>query len=166
MNKKEDWVFHNTQLLLENYREVVWSLEVSVFQSSINFREEFGSTIEEFLDLSYNAGLDLPTSDVAARIQSINKSRNMLRIIDNAISILREKHKNGELYYWILYYAYLSPQETKSVEEILDKLALYAQDISRRSYFRKREEAIIELGHLLWGYSTKETNKVLEHFEL
>ena len=38
MEKKEKWVFHNTQLLLEHYRDVVWSLEVSVFQANVNFQ--------------------------------------------------------------------------------------------------------------------------------
>ena len=96
MKKDDKVIFHNTRLLLEHYRNVVWSLEVSVFQTNANFQEEFGSTIEEFLELSYEAGLDLPASDVAARIRSINKSRNMLRIIDSAVALLREKYRNGE----------------------------------------------------------------------
>lgn len=96
MKKDDKVIFHNTQLLLEHYRDVVWSLEVSVFQTNVNFQEEFGNTIEEFLELSYEAGLDLPASDVAARIRSINKSRNMLRIIDSAVALLREKYRNGE----------------------------------------------------------------------
>ena len=96
MKKDDKAIFHNTQLLLEHYRDVVWSLEVSVFQTNVNFQAEFGNTIEEFLELSYEAGLDLPASDVAARIRSINKSRNMLRIIDSAVALLREKYRNGE----------------------------------------------------------------------
>ena len=103
MKKDDKAIFHNTQLLLEHYRDVVWSLEVSVFQTNVNFQEEFGNTIEEFLELSYEAGLDLPASDVAARIRSINKSRNMLRIIDSAVALLREKYRNGEECYWVLY---------------------------------------------------------------
>ena len=90
MKKDDKVIFHNTQLLLEHYRDVVWSLEVSVFQTNVNFQAEFGNTIEEFLELSYEAGLDLPASDVAARIRSINKSRNMLRIIDSAVALLRK----------------------------------------------------------------------------
>ena len=64
MKKDDKAIFHNTQLLLEHYRDVVWSLEVSVFQTNVNFQAEFGNTIEEFLELSYEAGLDLPASDV------------------------------------------------------------------------------------------------------
>ena len=164
MDENKKWIFHNTRLLLEKYRDVVWSLEVSAARLNSEFRAEFGSTLEEFLDRSYEAGLDLPEADVTARIHSINKSRNMLRIIDNAVSLLREKHKNGEKFYWILYYAYLSPQELKDTEEIIEKLIPYIGEISRATYFRKRDEAARELGNLLWGYTTKECNSIIEHY--
>ena len=88
----------------------------------------------------------------------------MLRIIDNAVSLLREKHKNGEKFYWILYYAYLSPQELKDTEEIIEKLIPYIGEISRATYFRKRDEAARELGNLLWGYTTKECNSIIEYY--
>jgi len=99
MGNKEDWIFHNTKLLLEHYRDVVWNLEVAAFRANASFQSEFGSSLEEFLELSYEAGLDLPESDVASRIQSMNKSRNMLRLIDSSVTILRERNKSGEIYY-------------------------------------------------------------------
>ena len=34
MKKDDKVIFHNTRLLLEHYRNVVWSLEVSVFQTN------------------------------------------------------------------------------------------------------------------------------------
>ena len=166
MSEREDWIFHNTKLLLERYRDVVWSLEVAVFRTNTNFRAEFGTSLEEFLDLSYEAGLDLPTSDVAARIHSMNKSRNILRIIDSAVSMLREKHKNGEIYYWVLYYTYLSPQEIGTVEEIVERLRPYMKDCVDRTYYRKKKEAIQQLGILLWGYTANDytdlTKEILE----
>ena len=99
MNKKEleEKVFHDTKLLLENYRNVVWSLEVETFQTSINFQKEYGTTLEEFLDMIYKAGMEIPESDVASRIESMNKSGNMLEMIDRALELLRIKHQNGEL---------------------------------------------------------------------
>ena len=165
MEKKEKWVFHNTQLLLEHYRDVVWSLEVSVFQANVNFQSEFGNTIDEFLELSYEAGLDLPSSDVAARIRSMNKSRNMLRIIASAISLMREKYRNGEECYWVLYYTYLSPQSIGTVEDIVEKLSEFFLDFSRSTYYRRKNEGINQLGNLLWGYTTKKCDPVLDLFD-
>lgn len=160
----DDVIFHNTELLLKNYRDVVWSLEVSVFHANNSFLEEYGSTLEDFLDMSYVAGMEIEASDVAARAKSLNRSRNMLRIIDSAVEVLRKKHRNGELYYWVLYYSYLSPQELGSIAEIVEKLSNYAKDMSRRTYFRRRDEAVLQLGRLLWGYTTKECMEILERF--
>lgn len=162
MKKDDKVIFHNTRLLLEHYRNVVWSLEVSVFQTNANFQEEFGSTIEEFLELSYEAGLDLLASDVAARIRSINKSRNMLRIIDSAVALLREKYRNGEECYWVLYYTYLSSQEIEGVDEIVEKLSEMFRDFSRSTYYRRKNESIRRMGDLLWGFRTSCCDSALE----
>ena len=98
MNKKDfdEKVFHDTKLLLEHYRDVVWSLEVETFQTSLNFQKEYGTTLEDFLDMTYKAGMEISESDVASRIESMNKSRNMLKIIDRAMELLQMKHQDGE----------------------------------------------------------------------
>ena len=88
-------------------------------------------------------------------------SRN---IQDSAIDLLRNKHKNGESYYWLLYYSYLSPQQMRNVEEIIEKLRPHIRDISMRTYYRKRQECIGALSSILWGYTSKDSMEVLEQF--
>ena len=88
----------------------------------------------------------------------------MLRIIDSAVSLLREKYRNGEECYWVLYYTYLSPQSIGTVEDIVDKLSGFFQDFSRSTYYRRKNEAINQLGSLLWGYTTKKCEPVLGLF--
>jgi len=63
-----------------------------------------------------------------------------------------------------LYYTYLSPQELKGVEEIIDSLQPHIKDISSSTYYRKRREAIEALGAVLWGYTAKDTAEILEEF--
>ena len=154
--KDEDTLFHNTEVLLKNYRDVVWSLEVAVHRVIQNFYQEYGRDIEGFLELTYEAGLDLNGTEIEAQTKTIARSRNMLRMIDCSVDLLRTKHKNGELYYWILYYTYLSPQEMQNIDEIVDKLKDYMKDISRSTYFRKKNEAVMQLGRVLWGYTSRE----------
>lgn len=151
--KMDTAVYHNTELLLKHYRDVVWSLEVSVNRINRNFYQEYGKDIDGFLDLTYEAGLDLKGTEIEAQTETLAKSRNMLRMIDCSVDLLRTKHKNGELYYWILYYTYLSPQEMQNIDEIVDKLRNYMKDVSRSTYFRKKNEAIMHLGMVLWGYT-------------
>lgn len=64
---KGDARYHNTWLLLRKYRDVTWSLEVSVAQAKNTFKKEFGSTLEEFLDSIYTAGVDFEDCHLADR---------------------------------------------------------------------------------------------------
>ena len=88
----------------------------------------------------------------------------MLKLMESAIDLLRNKHKYGEMYYWILYYAFLSPQQYKNADEIIEQLTPHIRDISYRTYYRKRREAIESLSCILWGYTEKECLNVLEEF--
>ena len=55
---KETPEYHNTYLLLKKYRDVVWNLELSVQRVRNKFRIEMGSSIEDFLESAYIAGLE------------------------------------------------------------------------------------------------------------
>ena len=54
----------------------------------------------------------------------------MLKLLDSSVDLLRNKHKNGEVYYWLIYYTFLSPQQLRNVEEIIEKLRPHIRDIS------------------------------------
>lgn len=159
---KGDAKYHNTWLLLRKYREVVWSMELSVSQARGAFRREFGMTVEEYLDSMYLAGADLSDSKLEDRAQGIQMSYDMLKLLDGAIDLMRTKHYRGEEYYWILYYTYLSPQIIGSVDDIVESLRPHMKDVSRRTYYRKRRESIEILSSLLWGYADRETTAALE----
>ena len=88
----------------------------------------------------------------------------MLKLMESAVDLMRTKHKNGETYYWILYYTFLSPQEFSNVDEILENLSANMKGITYRTYYRKRHEAIEALGSILWGYTSIECMNVIETF--
>ena len=161
---KETPEYHNTYLLLKKYRDVVWSLELSVQKIKNKFRIEMGSSIEDFLDSAYLAGVDFADSGLTEHTKSIEQSHKMIKLMESAVELLRNKHKYGETYYWILYYAFLSPQQYKNADEIIEKLMPHIRDISYRTYYRKRREAIESLSCILWGYTEKECSSVLEQF--
>lgn len=160
----ENPLYHDTWKLLKKYRDVVWSLELSVQQVRNKFEIEYGSSIEDFLDSVYLAGADLSGSTIERHAECIEQSHRMLKLLDNAIDLLRTKHKNGETYYWLLFYTFLSPQQLRNVEEIIEKLRPYIRDISFRTYYRKRQEAIDALSSILWGYTSKDSLAILENF--
>ena len=160
----ENPMYHDTWKLLKKYRDVVWSLEISVQHVRAKFEIEYGTSIEDFLDSTYLAGADLAGSDIEHHAKCIERSHKMLKLLDSAVELLRTRHKNGETYYWLLYYSFLSPQQLKSTEEIIETLRPHIRDISLRTYYRKRREAINTLGSVLWGYTSKDSLEVLDQF--
>ena len=157
-------MYHNTWKLLQKYRDVVWSLELSVQQARNKFEIEFGTNIEDFLDSMYLIGADFSGTDIVHQAKCIERSHKMLKLVDSAVELLRNKHKNGEMFYWVLYYAYLCPQQLRNVEEIIEKLRPHMREISFRTYYRRRTEATEALGSVLWGYTSTDCKEILEHF--
>lgn len=161
----ENPLYHDTWKLLKKYRDVVWSLELSIQQVRSKFEIEYGSSVEEFLESIYLAGADLSGSNIEHHAECIERSHQMLKLLDTAIDLLRSKHKNGESYYWLLYYSFLSPQQHRNVEEIIEKLRPHIRDISFRTYYRKRREAIDALSSVLWGYTSRDSLIILNKLE-
>ena len=160
----ENPLYHDTWKLLQKYRDVVWSMELSVQQVKISFEKEFGQTIDDFLDSIYSAGADLSGTEIEQHARCIQRSNQMIKLVDGALDILRNKHQNGEELYWILYYTYIIPQKLQNTQQIIDKLQTNIREISYRTYFRKRHDAIDALSSILWGYTSKDCMDVLEHF--
>lgn len=160
----EDPRYHNTWCLLKKYRDVVWSLELSVLQLKNQFHVEYGCDVDEFLDSLYAAGADLSGTEIEQHARCVERSNKMLKLVQGALTLLRSKHKNGEILYWVLYYTYLSPQKLENVEEILEQLRPHVHDISFRTYYRRRREAVYTLSTILWGYTTRDSLKILDEF--
>lgn len=108
--------------------------------------ESYGK--EMFLHLSDDSGTELI------------EPMTITGIIDTAIDLMRRKHKKGEFYYWILYYAYLSPQQCENAGAILQLLETKGISISLRTYYVHRDEAIEVLSSILWGYTSQDCEKI------
>lgn len=161
---EENPLFHDTWKLLKNYRDAVWNLELAVQQVRNTFEIEYGNSIEEFLDSIYLAGADIGGTRLENYAKSIERSNKMLNLLNSAVEILRSKHKHGEQYYWILYYSYLSPQQLQNTDEIIENLMPHIANISKRTYYRKRPEAVQALSSILWGYTSKDCLDMLNKF--
>ena len=164
LKPEDDPRFHDTYKFLRKYRDATYSLKVVVHQMETQFRMKYGTSVDEFLDSIYSAGADLSGDDIEERAKSIERSNRMLKMLDSSVDLLRTNHKHGEQYYWILYYTFLSPQEPKGTNEIMEKLRPHISNISYRTYYRKRHAAIEALSTILWGFTAKETIEILNEF--
>ena len=160
----QDERYHDTMLLLKKYRDVVWSLSMSVEHAKSDFRECFGESIEDFLDSVYVAGADLSGTDIEERAKCIERSNKMLNLVDDAVATMRQKHKNGELYYQVLYFNYFSTQEYRSQENILEALEQAGFPMCRKTMIEHRNFAVNIVSNFLWGYTAKETKEILDRF--
>ena len=70
----EDSRYHDTWQLLKKYRDVVWSMELSVQQIKGQFQIEYGSSIDDFLDSIYMAGADLGGTQIENHARCIERS--------------------------------------------------------------------------------------------
>ena len=161
---KQDERYHDTLLLLKKYRDVVWSLSVSVEHVKSDFRECFGENIDDFLESVYVAGADLSGTDIEERAKCIERSNKMLQLVDSAVAMMRNKHKHGELYYQVLYYNFLCEHEYGSLDDVLEALNEAGIMISRRTMFDYRTHAINLVSTYLWGYTAKDTQNILAKF--
>ena len=137
---------------------------MSVQQVKKEFEIEFGSSIDDFLEFVYLAGADLRSTKIENHAWCIERSNQMLKLLNNAVELLRTRHKNGEAYYCVLYYTFLSPQQLDNVSEIIEQLQPHIRDISRTTYYRKREQAVEALSSMLWGYTSKDCMALLTGF--
>lgn len=165
-NATENPLYHDTWRLLKKYRDVVWSLELSVQQVRNKFQIEFGKSVEDFLESIYLAGADLTGTDIESHARCIQRSAQMIKLLDCAMELMHTRHKDGEAYYWLLYYTYMTPQQPQNAYEIIDKLRPHIRDISYATYFRRRKDAIDALSPILWGYTSKDSIDLIEHFFL
>lgn len=133
-------LYHDTWTLLKKYRDVKWSLELSVRQVQTRFQLEYGTSIDSFLDSMYLAGADISESKLNSHVKCIEQSHKMLQLMESAVSLMRQRHKHGEPFYWILYFTFLSPQQLGGVEEIVENLQPYIPGLPIRTYYRRAKK--------------------------
>ena len=162
---REEYLYHNTELLLKKYRDVVWSIEVAMTQTELDFELEMDCGLGEFLEMSYAAGADLQGTQIQEQMRILERNKKMLKIIEKAVGVLKSNPNLGEEYYWILYFTYLSPKAYPTIYEIIDNVSDKTQSfLSQKTYFKYRKAAINNLSTILWGITSKDCASLIENF--
>lgn len=155
---KQRNTYHNTMMLLKNYRTIAWMLEC--FPD--NVAEELDRPFEELDELIDNVDLEISMGNrkLESRMEGVQKSRILLDRVNEALTVLRKKPENGELLYNLIYQTFITP-ERLSLTEIL-----YRVDLSPRHYYRLRSQAITILSIRLWAAPAKDIDFWLEMLTL
>ena len=156
--EKQKNIYHNTLMLLQHYRTVVWLLECfpEDIASELDKPFEGLDTLLEQVDLEVSWG----NRKLESRLEGIQKSRLLLDRVNEALTVLKKKPENGERLYKLIYLTYIAPERLSHNE------LLYRLDMSSRHYYRLRQQAITILSIRLWAAPDTEVDVWLDMLAL
>ena len=152
--KKDRDSYHNTLLLLQNYRTLVWVMECFPETVAEELDRPF-SDVDELLE-QMDLQLAMGNRKLENQLEGAKKSRLLLDRVNEALTVLRQKPRNGDDLYKLIYLTYIGP-ETLSHRELIYRLAM-----SSRQYYRFREQAITILSIRLWSAPSAEVDLWLD----
>lgn len=136
--------YKKTDLLLRLYRKVNWSISDKLDDlNEITYESCLGDT--ESLSYLLNFAPERELDTFRSRAVNAMQSRVLIDLIEKAVVKIREYPDNGGIYYSIIDLKFLNYFKY-SEEDILEEL-----DLERSTYYRKKKEATLLLGYILFG---------------
>jgi hypothetical protein len=153
-------IYHNTQLMLEHYRDLVWAME----SIPNDLKDELDVPLADLDILISRLDMELSLNNrrLESRIDALIKSRALVDRLNEAISFLRTKPGEGELLYQIIYHTYIG-KKPENFYEVIDKVGL-----SKSRYYTLRKRAITMIGVKLWSVPDEKLElwlELLSYFE-
>ena len=141
--KKRKEAYHNTLLLLSNYRNILWQTdsELDTIAAELNLPLQKLDAVLSRID----AEIGMENRRLELRLERLAKTRQLLDRINDALTTLKYKPDNGLLLYDLIYMTYIS-EETLHQTDVL-----YRLNISRRHYYRLKEQAVSIISLRLWS---------------
>ena len=144
--KKRKEAYHNTLLLLSNYRNILWQTdsELETIAAELNLPLQKLDAVLSRID----AEIGMENRRLELRLERLAKTRQLLDRINDALTSLKRKPDNGPLLYELIYLTYIG-EEKLILNDILFRL-----NISRRHYYRLKEQAVNAISLRLWSAPT------------
>ncbi len=148
-------IYHNAQVLLKIYSEVVWHNieEYSDVVSECN--EVYGLPSYKGIEIMAEIGEEEKAIELRERLMNVAENKIMIDAIKRALLHVKAYRHNGEIYYDIINKNYFVKYKYTECE------MLQALKMSRSTYYRKRKEAIHLFGVSLWGFIIPKILKTL-----
>lgn len=146
--KKLKNAYHNTELLMKNYRNIAWLLECFPDFIAAELDEPF-ENIDKLID-RLDVQLAYGNQKVENRLESLQKTRLVIDKINEALSIVKTKPNGGNKIYDVLYMTYVSTEQL-TLNEVIYRLG-----ISRKHYYRLRNQGLALVSLRLWSSPKKD----------
>lgn len=146
--ERKKLAYHNTQMLLKNYRMIVWQAE----NEAVRVARELDIPLQNLDAIlsRVDAELGMGNRRLEEQLESVKRSRILIDRVNEALSLLKKKPGNGNKLYEIIYLTYVIPERVNQND------ILYRMDLSRAHFYRLREQALNFLSIRLWGAPTAE----------
>ena len=156
--KRNQMAYHNTELLLKHYRDIVWLLEC--FPDTI--AEELEEPMKDVDELIDKLDLEMAKGNrrVENRMKSLEATRLMLDRINDALTVLKKKPRDGEMLYELIRLTYIEP------EKLTHNELLFRLSISSRQYYLYMELVFAVISLRLWSAPDRDTDAWLEILSL
>ena len=150
--------YHNTLMLLQHYRTLVWMLECFPETVATELDRPFEGVDKLIEDVDVEVALG--NKKIESRMQGMQKSRLLMDRLNEALTVLRKKPDNGERLYNLIYTTYIAPEALNHQE------VLYRLNLSSRNFYRLRQQAISILSIRLWATAAPDVDFWLEMLTL
>lgn len=152
--EKRKQAYHNTEMLLKHYRLFVWVITCAPQDIAEELERQY-ETVDELLE-KLDFELAMGNHKAERHVESVMNSRILLKRLDEALTVLKNKPDNGAKLYELVYLTYIAP------EKMSHKELLYRLNLSSRQYYRLRAQAISILSIRLWSAPTSSVDFWLE----
>ena len=154
VENKQKQAYHNTLLLLANYRNILWQTdsELETIAAELELPLQNLDAVLSRID----AQIGMENRRLELRLERLAKTRQLLDRINDALTTLKRKPENGQLLYDLIYMTYIGE------EKLLQTDVLFRLNISRRHYYRLKEQAISIISLWLWSAPSSDLDLWLE----
>ena len=123
--------YHNTELLLKNYRNMLWQLDCEVDTIAAELDVPF-KDIDALLS-RVDAAIGMDDRRIERRLERLSKTRKLLDRVNEVLTVLKEKPGNSDLLYQIISLSYISRSEMRQCE-IIDQLNKAIRKTAKESH--------------------------------
>ena len=145
LQKRHKDSYHNTVLLLKNYRTIAWMVECFPEAIAEELERPF-ETVDKLLD-EMEVAANFGNRKQDYRVAAVAQTRMLIDRVNGALTILKRKPGNGQKLFSLIYMTFIGPEKL-SIQELT-----YRLDLSTRQYYRLKREAITVLSLRLWAAS-------------
>lgn len=141
----EDDTFKITKRLLENYRSALWIHSGASDAARAILTGDGKRQVKEwYLTLKRLTREEQVVASIDSAIFHICRTAWIMDVVDQVLCSVKEFNPFGNLYHDILRLAYFD-EENRTDQEVIDEL-----DLERSTYYRRKKEAILLCGILMW----------------